>query len=93
MENVVLTNRERDIISILSKVIPTDVPLSHQFTKNGIRLVLVEAWKLPKEVLHDFGIGKFMVALLYFRLCGNRDFVFSWLNPPPKKGDLFLFDF
>ncbi len=87
-----ITAREREILSIINNRLNFGLSAQNQETDDGIYEILAIAWDTPKETLHDMGIGKFKIALMYSRLLGVRGFL-SQCRPSMERGLDFSYMF
>ncbi len=86
MKKFELSQREREILSLVNSCLNLGVTAKSQDTTEGIYEILITAWDTPLEVLHDLGIGRFKVALMLSKL-GLHGFVSQW---HPQNQDVFF---
>ena len=91
-KNIEMTAREREILSLINNRLNLGLLPKNQETVAGIYEILALAWDTPKETLHDMGVGKFKIALMYSRLLGVRGFL-SQCQPDLRKEPSFCYNF
>ncbi len=91
-KKIELTVREGEILSLINNRLNFGMLPKNQDTADGIYEILAIAWHTPKETLHDMGIGKFKIALMYSHLLGVRGFL-SQCQPALRKEPYFSYGF
>lgn len=91
-QKIEITAREREILSIINNRLNLGLSAKNQETIAGIHEILAIAWDTPKETLHDLGIGRYKIALMYSRILGVRGFL-SQCQPALRREPYFSYTF